>query len=527
MGIDSQSPRLSWEVNDPRRGARQTAYRILVVETSSSLEIPDKRIWDSGKVISAQSVHVAYGGPALASGGRYYWTVRTWDMDGRPGPFTTPAYWEMGLLERDDWVAEWIAAPEKATPGSQILPGDWIWCKADKAAQAHVFFRTSFSLPEDKTVRTAFAQLTADDSFVLYVNGTRCGEASQWRELHVVDLRAHLRPGENIFAIEAKDDGGAYGLTAGVEITYCDDTSTTLVSGSDWLCTTQSATGWNLPEFQAKNWTPATVIGEYGQGARGRIEYRDPAHSHCFRKEFTLADEASSGRAYVSGLGLYELRINGERVGADTLTPGWTHFPTRVQYQIYDVTPFLKKGANAIAAQMGNGWWGSIMGGNWRDGMPRFICQLTVTYPDGVQENIVTDETWLVGPSPILENSLFDGETYDARLEQTGWDAADFDDTDWMKAVAALDVSATLVTQATPPMRTTEQLEAVSITEPSPGVYVFDFGQNHAGRVRLSVSGTHGTRIQIRHSEILNPDGMLYTDNYRMARATDVYILKG
>jgi len=158
---------------------------------------------------------------------------------------------------------------------------------------------------------------------------------------------------------------------------------------------------------------------------------------------------------------------------------------------------------------------------------PRLLLQLVVEQADGKLRRVVTDDTWRAHASPTTEDSFYHGETYDARLEMPGWDQPAFDDKDWLGVVILKDGVSRLVAEQGPAIRVTEELPAVSVTQPKPGAFVYDFGQNASGRCRLKITGTAGTRVQLRHAEVLKPDGTLYTDNYRSARATDVYYCKG
>ena len=253
--------------------------------------------------------------------------------------------------------------------------------------------------------------------------------------------------------------------------------------------------------------------------------------SFSLRKEFKVPRSVKRARLYASGLGLYELHLNGQRAGSNVLAPEWTDYAKHVQYQVYDVTNLLHTGDNAMGAVLGNGWWAVSLSQASPDphlpGNLRFILQLDIQYQDGSQDRLVTDKSWKAHPSPITHNSLYDGETYDARLEMPGWDASGFDGRAWSNAVEADEPAGLLVAQMNEPIQTTQELPAVSVTAPAQGVYVFDFGQNLAGRVRLRASGPRGSRVQLRFAELLQPDGQIYRGNLRGAKATDCYILRG
>jgi len=237
-----------------------------------------------------------------------------------------------------------------------------------------------------------------------------------------------------------------------------------------------------------------------------------------FRREIEIVKPIARARAYVSGLGYYELRLNGERVGDSLLDPAWTTYSKRVLYSTYDVTEMLRQGGNAVGIMVGNGWYNPLPMKMWgryniRDyltvGRPRAILQLDIEYADGSRQSVVTDSDWKVGQGPILKNSVYLGEVYDARREQGGWDQPGFDDSGWKPAVVADEPIGPLHAQSLSPIRVTRSLKPVDLAEPEPGVYLFDMGQNFSGWVRLRISGKAGTTVSLRYGELLYPDGRL------------------
>ncbi|HEX7569560.1 MAG TPA: family 78 glycoside hydrolase catalytic domain, partial [Verrucomicrobiae bacterium] len=367
LGIGTSAPRLNWVLASERRGEAQTAWQVLAASTADRLARNQGDLWDSGKVLSADSLNVIYAGQPLCSAQSVFWKIRVWDREGGASSYSEPAQFETALLSSNDWHAAWITR--------------------------------KVSVP--------------------------------------------------------------------------------------------------IPEAQAFDDHPAPLM----------------------RKEFSLEKKITRARAYVSGLGYYELLLNGERVGDHVLDPGWTSYAQRVLYSVYDVTAQLKRGRNAVGIMLGNGWfnplplrmWGHV---NLRDaltiGEPRAIVQIVVEFADGTTQTIVTDESWRVGDGPVLRNSVYLGEVYDARREQTGWDKTGFDDSHWETAVLAGEpVLGLLHAQDAPPIRVTRTLKPVKITEPKPGVFIFDFGQNFAGWARLRVCGAAGTRVRMRSGELLYPDGTL------------------
>ncbi|MFN2111022.1 MAG: family 78 glycoside hydrolase catalytic domain [Anaerolineae bacterium] len=377
MGIDVPRPRLGWQLQSSRRGARQSAYQILVGRSESDLLQERALLWDTGKVASDQCTHVPYKGEPSQSGQRLWWKVRVWDESDQVTAYSAPAWWEMGLLERSAWEGQWIGGP----------------------------------------------------------------------------------------------------LAGGI---------------------------------------------------------RTPAPSPFLRKTFEVNDSVSSARLYITALGLYECHINGQAVGDDVLTPGWTDFGTRVRYQVHDITDLLIEGENTIGAILGDGWYcGNLeRSGRMQYGdRPRLLAQLHITLADDSTVSIATDETWRIAYGPILAGDLLMGETYDARREFPGWDEPGFDDARWQPAEPAPDPGIALVANNGPTMRRIQEL--VPIAEPTEigtwpnSRWIFDFGQNMVGRVRLKVQGPAGTNITLRHAEMLDADRTLYTENLRSAQQTDDYTLRG
>jgi alpha-L-rhamnosidase len=227
---------------------------------------------------------------------------------------------------------------------------------------------------------------------------------------------------------------------------------------------------------------------------------------------------------------VYELHLNGDRVGDQVLAPGWTDYDQRVQYQTYDVTDMLAEGDNALGAVLTDGWYAGYLAHlppRQYGEDPHLLLQLDVTYADGTSERISSDASWRVSAGPILSGDLLMGEFYDARAEMPGWAAPGFDASGWEPATVADIEAPQVVAQIGPPVRPTQELAAATVTEPSPGVFVYDMGQNMVGWVRLQVAGPAATEVQLRHAEVLQPDGNIYTDNLRAAKQTDVYVLAG
>lgn len=235
------------------------------------------------------------------------------------------------------------------------------------------------------------------------------------------------------------------------------------------------------------------------------------------RKEFTLAAKPVRGRAYVSGIGYYELRLNGRKVGNHVLDPAYTAYDKRILYATYDITGLLREGPNAVGVMLGEGWYAGRAA----------IVQLDIELAGGARVTVASDGTWKGTEGPILSDSIYNGETYDARRETPGWDMPAYQDTAWQPVSLDDPPKGALSAEMMPPIRVVSSLVPLKMTSPRPGVYVYDFGQNFAGWVRLRVRGPAGATVRLRHAELIYDTGMINVENLRSARATDTYILKG
>lgn len=270
--------------------------------------------------------------------------------------------------------------------------------------------------------------------------------------------------------------------------------------------------------FNAATWK-ASWIGVNGNAA-------------LLRRAFTLTRPVRRARVFATARGLYRLRLNGRPVGDAAFAPDWTDYRARSLYQAYDVTADLVNGKNVIGAWLGKGWFGSRL--TWKalspyrygPGPPRLFLELHLEFSDNTTQTLVTDTSWRGTPGPITESTLYDGETHDARLDTPGWDSPGFDDKGWF-APSAVAVGVPLDAQQCPPIRVTESIRPVGLTQPVAGVHVFDMGRNIVGWVRLRARGSSGTRIEIRHAEVLTTAGRVDTYNLRSAKALDTFILAG
>lgn len=452
--IDAVQPRLSWILSSNRRGVKQTAYQLLVASSRDLLAKGQGDLWDSGKVASEQNAQVSYAGRTLTSGQECFWKVRIWDERGDRVGWSQVAEWQMGLLHREDWHAEWIA-PESA--------------------------RSS------RTERLAIRRATYGD-----------------------------------------EDGASVADVTATLAGYLRDNSLTVAVNNN-----------TLHGDPARNRVKVLRVAYEYQGKARTREVRENetlvlpeerAGVPYLRKSFELGVGMKRAVLYATALGLYEIQINGKRVGDHVLAPDWTDYRKRVRYQAYDVTALLKKGENALGAFLANGWYsGHIGNGGYQffGKSPALLAQLEVTYADGRRQQVLTDESWKTHASPILSSDFMTGENYDARLELENWSQPAFDDSQWSPAKVRAWPDLAIEAQVMEPVRQVRELKPKSVSQPKPGLWVFDLGQNMVGVVRLKISAPAGTQLTLRHAEMLNPDGTLYTANLRGAPSVDHYLCKG
>ena len=374
VGIDVPEPRLSWRLSSERRNTMQGAYQVQAVLTEEHLQEGRTLLWDSGKCMTDQSLHVKYQGPALESRQRCFWRVRIWDGNDADCGWSAAAFWEMGLLDRRDWTA------------------------------------------------------------------------------------AMIRP--------------------------------------------------DLAE--------------------------DPQRSEpcpLLRREFTLKAGIRTARLYITAHGLYEAWINGRRMGEELFTPGWTSYHKSLQYQTYDITDHIHAGANAIGVILGDGWYRGyisyIYERNVYGDKLALFAQLEITYRDGSAERIVSDDAWKSATGPLRAADLFNGEYYDARMEQSGWQTPGFPDSAWGTVNPVGFDPGILVAPRGVPVKRIEELRPLAILRTPAGETVIDFGQNMVGWIRMQAQGPRGTTITLQHGEVLDRAGNFYAKNLRQAKAMDTFILKG
>lgn len=269
--------------------------------------------------------------------------------------------------------------------------------------------------------------------------------------------------------------------------------------------------------FDVCDWSDVAWIGD---GKRQPSDDQgfyadDPAPQ--FRKNFVTERKAQKALLHIAGLGFYEAQLNGQPLSDSSLAPLWTPYGHRVLYDTYDVTSSLVRGDNVLAVTLGNGWynplplrmWGRF---NLREaltvGRPCLVAKLEIRYEDGSASTVVSDTSWKVADGPLLRNSLYLGEVYDAHRETTGWQRAGFDDATWRQAVRVEGPGGVLQPRVAPPVGVRATWQANAVSTPRAGVYVVDLGRNFAGQARFHLgAGDAGTPVTFRYGELLHPDG--------------------
>jgi alpha-L-rhamnosidase len=537
IGVDVKTPRLGWIVESGGRNQKQSAYQIRVASSDVDPRQDRGGLWDSGKIESNQTIDIVYQGKRLVADQRCFWKVRVWDRDGKPSDWSAPAKWTVGLTSADWNDSKWIGFEKTHQTALQDAPLDgasWIWLGGSKnrAPAGSRQFSASFSIPGGAKVKSASLCVTGRDSYVVKLNGQEAARTmppADWKRPSVIDFAHLVHEGENSFWAHVEHSrAGPAGFIAKLVVELEDGKTITLAT-DDKTHTAPATSDGAEPK-----WSPAKVLGAYGEAPWGKLKTDVPVlpPPSYLRTAFKIDKPVSSATLYATALGICDVHLNGHRVSDDRFNPGWTDYSKRVYYRAYDVTGNLHQGANALGAILADGWYSGYIGyARQRDlygSKTRFRAQLRIQYEDGSAATIATGPDWKASSGPILEADFLAGETYDARKEQEGWDAPGFDAGSWEKVdVGGTEAQPVISWHPGPPVSYAGNFHAGKITEPKPGVYVLDVGQNAAGIAHLKVQGDPGQTITLRFAERLNPDGTIYTTNLRSARATDTYICRG
>ena len=530
LGLHDREPTLSWRLESTRREVSQRAYRILVASSPADLLEGSANLWDSGRIDSSDSIGIRYAGKSLTSRERACWTVTVWDDENQVCRPSQATFWEMGLLERSDWQGSWLAAEDQLERDDRVAGMTWVGA-SNPGDKAHLNFRLPFIAPSAgrlvltlaATCQSRVSKLFLDDApiEIPVVPGFVMGSPPAARLEVPISAGPHqlMAQLESFAPFPIIPPMATVGLAVQLRI---------IEQGGR---VTRVSDGWQVHGAAARvgaaDWTPARLLEEHPN-----VPW-PPSPARLMRRAFTVRSAPRAARLYVTALGGYEMRLNGTRVSTDQLASESVDFRQCAPYRVFDVGSMILAGENVLGAIVGDGWFASYATGSgrypWDPAPRRLLAQLELTYADGSRELIATDERWRADRAPIVSSEIYNGEEYDARLEQTAWDRVGFDDRHWspVESIADPPQQFALIAQTSAPIRALRTLEAVAISEPSPGIHVFDFGQNFAGWARLSVTAPGGQRITLRFAEILKADGRVDQANLRMARATDVYVARG
>ncbi len=547
LGIDVLKPRLSWIVKSDQRGEKQTAYQILASSSPGALAADQGDLWDSGRVDSDQTLHVEYAGKPLAARMRCYWKVRIWDKDGHSSPWSTPAAWTMGLLKTSDWGdAKWIALGDSPqTP--PVTPHNGY--HSDFAASADVTKWVSIDLGRDRTIDAIELDparpydYSPDTPGFLFpvrfkIEAARKADFSDAKTVVNQTAADVANPGVKAPIYRFAPITARYVQLTVTRLARREATNFAFALAEMRVFAAKKNVAKNmsvaaLDSIEAGGWSKAKLVD-------GRVLPEAPSDENSerltamLRQEFSVNGPIKHAVVSVTGLGLYELRMNGRRIGDHLLAPEWTRYSKRILYQTYDVTGLVREGSNAVGALLGGGWWsGPIMSkAPMEDPRLALLMRLDIEKADGSTQTIVTDPSWLAtADGPIRRSGIYFGETYDATKEMPGWDRPGFAAAGWSPVQPLAHPKdaekAMLVAQCNEPIRVADELRAVKMTQPKPGVYVFDMGQNMVGWCRLKATAPAGTKILVRHAEMLNDDGTIYRANLRGAAQTEEYTWPG
>ncbi len=554
LGLATAQPRFSWKLADARRGAKQTAYRVLVSLSEQSLADQRGDLWDSGRVASDENHLVAYGGKPLVSRQRCFWKVKIWDLEGRETAWSSPASFELGLLNKDDWKATWIGHAAYAERSRPTCP--------------HHGYHSAYAdgPDEQKWVSFDFGSPVAADEVMLYpvfplfegyykehwrgmglyfpiACRIEVADNPEFRNATVVGAYADdVQRRESDFA----EDGSFLGWHEENPIEEPARIACKPAKGRYLRVLATRLGGYyssvqferNEPKHYAlalaevkilsggKNLAPAAKVS-VSDALENSVRY-DPSFVNdeqdaplppatLFRKQIELKKQVRRAVLYATARGVYACGINGRRVGQRRFAPGWTNYHKRYLVQAYDVTDLLKPGENAVGVTVGDGWLFGTNAGGLEAEHPegcyhQFLGQLHVEYADGSHEVFKTDDTWKSSTEgPFRRTELYIGEIYDARREMPGWDAPGFNDHSWPSAASAPLGGEMLAMEPYQGISVAERVPCQSIVEREPGVWRLDFGRNMMGVARLRLAGRTSQKIRIQYSQELNDDGSPHT----------------
>ena len=519
IGIDTV-PVFSWENTGTGFGRSMTAYRVIVSQNKNNADKKKGDMWDSGKTESKNNFDISYGGTELASRTEYFWRVGIWDENGRE-TWSETASFETGILNFEEWHgAEWITADVEELFSLKNVK--WIWRTVDnfsKIPMETVCFRKTIEI--NKPVKNALLGVTADDSFSAYINDEKRISAENWRSGDFTDVTADIKQGTNVIAVSAKNfSEGNGGLAGKLKVTYTDGTNEEFITDDTWKVSLDSVSGWEKSDFNDSSWENAKAYGNMGMSPWGNVSLKfrradGIRNSPMLRKEFEVSKNIRRARAYFTGLGMFEMKINGVLPDDSVLNPANTQYEIAVNYRVFDITGLLSKGANAVSVELGNGFYHELRHPNqYWTGDPVCMGQIVIDYTDGTTEMVVSDTSWKATvDGPMTFNDIFLGENYDARLEKDDWEKVGYDDSLWKNAVKGKapgknGKKSELRFENMEPMRRIKTFKDVTVTKHSSGSVIVELPVITTGWARITFKNQNaGNRIHMIYGESLYTSG--------------------
>lgn len=501
IGVESTGLRLSWKLKSTGRGEHQSAWEIKATS-------PDGvELWSSGQVLGSQTVDIEWMGRKLAAVQEVNWRVRVWTKGSdKASEWSAPARFVTNPITPADWGASWIGRhPLKSSSDTMGMEkASWIVVPGARSSETPVKQWFRVWLDENQTKGKLI--FSADDQCQVYWKGIKIAESKDWRRASVVDLMVE---GDDWLEFEMDSPAGQFGLIAGI-----------ILEGKSLF----SSTEWESSKDR-QNWTKAEEVGPYGCAPWGPIplyptDKWEPAT--VLAKEFSLNHKVKRAFLFATALGVMDWNLNGQGPAVDVLMPGWTDFNKRVHSLGWDVTSELKEGANSLAITVGDGWYAGFLAFSGRRGYyglnPQALASLWIQDETGKWTVLGTDGTWQAGEGPIRDNDLLMGTKLDLTK---GYSFSG-------KAVATpIDPKGPkILPHPAGPIEINQEVGALSFTKTNDGKFIYDFGQNLVGVVKLTVNGKAGQKLVLRHAEVLEKDGSLYTANLRAAKQIDEVILK-
>jgi hypothetical protein len=521
LGIDVAQPRLGWTLQSSQRGDTQTAYQILVASTQALLDSNTGDLWDSGTVATNRQNQIPYGGAALQTSQPVFWKVRVWDANGIASPWSATATWAMGVLNPADWQAQWIMGLQRKSIGyhAQTSTSQSVtkWVQIDLG---HSYSISSIKL--HPKWHQGLPGYGFPVRFHIEISNDPTFATSNLVTSQTTDL---TNPGyipmpfsvANISARYVRVTATKlYRYVAGNNYTYA-LSQLEVISGGTNVALNASISA--LDTIEQSGWGEAGLTD--GAGFVG-CDY-----GRRLRREFTVQPGLKRAIVHVSGLGEYELSVNGNKIGNDLLSPGWSYWgPTAWQvgtnetvlYDTRDITAQLLAGTNnAIGLILGNSFY-NITAGYGRYvkftqsfGPLRAIVRIELDYTNGTSQVIGSDANWMTGPGAISFENVYAGEDYDARLEPAGWNQTGFTNAEWTAAVLTNGPGGTLtgLSCAAPPLGKFDVFTPIATNIISASTNVYDLGQNATLMPQLQVTGPAGSYVQIIPSELLGANGLV------------------